>query len=82
MGIKTSDVLEILLAVTGLKLDELHTELQGLCESRGWCLTSLTSVQLREIMHEYLTGHMTLLCASQNNDDWSKIQPGFETIEA
>lgn len=83
MAIKTSDVLEILLSVTGLELDELYAELQGLCTPRGWSLSSLTPAQLREIMGEYVAGHMTLIGnTSTSAEEWSQIQAGFETIEA
>ena len=83
MAIKTSDVLEILLSVSGLQLDELYAELQGLCTPRGWTLSSLNSTQLRTIMCEYLDSHLSLMCAPQDEPDaWSKIQPGLETINA
>jgi hypothetical protein len=83
MGIKTSDVLEILLSVSGLQLDELYAELQGLCTPRGWTLASLEPGQLREVMFEYLNRHMALV-STQNRDpeNWSAIQPGLEPIEA
>jgi hypothetical protein len=84
MGNKTSDVLEILLSVSGLELDELHAELQGLCAPRGWCLTSLDSKQLREIMGEYLKSHLALMCAPQaeSEEDWTQFQPQLEVIKA
>lgn len=83
MGIKTSDVLEILLSVSGLELDELYSELQGLCAPRGWSLSSLDSAQLREIMCEYLDSHLALMCSPQKEpEDWSQIQPGLEITKA
>lgn len=83
MGIKTSDVLDILLSVSGMKLDELCAELEGLCSPRGWALSSLTPQQLREIMHEYLAGHMALIAGSTDEPaEWTQIQAGFGTIEA
>ncbi|HVJ64492.1 MAG TPA: hypothetical protein VM901_04490 [Bdellovibrionota bacterium] len=84
MGNKTSDVLEILLSVSGLELDELYSELQGLCAPRGWCLTSLDSKQLREIMGEYLKSHLALMHTAQEEteDEWGSFQPQPEVIKA